>query len=230
MKRDEGILNHFIFDLKLQLKKMLPKQLYRRFRRKSKIQRYYKTHNKIKIHFGGGEDKLKGFLNTDIIGKIPINIAKKFPFRSHSVDLIYSCHVIEHLYYKQFRIFIKESFRILKKGSIHIIMTPSLTRLIDALYYNKELKPILLKGHEKLAGTKLDAALFLNRMMNIYYGHRFLHDLESISRVAKMSGYSKVNTILNNEIPDEIIKNYAHIREKRGERWKIETETYLLIK
>ncbi len=230
MKRDEGLVNYLIFDLKLHFKRLL--NIPKRITRGSKIRNYYNNNEIIKIHFGGGEDKLKGFLNTDLIGPIPINIAKKLPFRSHSVDLIYSCHVIEHLYYKQFRIFIKESFRILKKGGIHIIMTPSLTRLIDALYYNnnKELKHILLKGHEKLARTKLDAALFLNRMMNIYYGHRFLHDLESISRVAKMTGYSKVKIILNSEIPDEIIKDYAYIREKRGERWKIETETYLLIK
>ena len=226
MKRDEGHLNHLIFDLKLQIKKML--NIHNRATRKKKIITYYKTHDKIKLHFGGGKDHLKDFLNTDIIGKIPINMAKKLPFPSESVDIIYSCHVIEHLYYKQFRIFLKESFRILKKGSIHIIMTPSLTRLIDALYYNKELKPILLKGHEKLAGVKLDAATFLNRMMNTYYGHRFLHDLESISRVAKLVGYSNTKIISISEIPDEIIKNYAYIRENRGERWKIETESYQL--
>ena len=109
-------------------------------------------------------------------------------------------------------------------------MTPSLTRLIDALYYNKELKPILLKGHEKLAGVELDPATFLNRMMNTYYGHRFLHYLESISRVADTVGYSNSRIISISEIADEIIRNYANMRENRGDRWKIETETYLLIK
>ncbi len=228
MKRDEGLLNHIFFSFKLQVKKSL--NIYNRFTRKSKIKKYYRTHDQIKIHFGGGKDKLNDFLNTDIIGKIPINIAKKLPFHSNSVDLIYSCHVIEHLYYKQFRIFLKESFRVLKNGGKLIIMTPSLTRLIDALYYNKELKPILLKGHEKLAGVELDPALFLNRMMNTYYGHRFLHDFESISRIAKEVGYSNIQIISIPEIADETIRKYAQMRENRGERWKIETETYLLTK
>ena len=228
MKRKEGLFNHFLFALKLKLKKIL--NIHNKIRRKSKIKKYYKTHVIRKIHFGGGKDKLKGFLNTDIIGKIPINMAKKLPFPTDSVDIIFSCHVIEHLYYKQFRAFMKESLRILKEGGLHIIMTPSLTRLIDALYYNKELKPILLKGHEKLAGIELDAATFLNRMMNTYYGHRFLHDLESISRVAKAVGYSSSRLISIPEITDDIIKSYANVREKRGERWKIETETYLLSK
>jgi predicted SAM-dependent methyltransferase len=228
MKRDEGLLNHLLFDFKLHVKKLF--NIHNRITRKSKINKYYKTNDQIKIHFGGGKDKLKEFLNTDIIGKIPINIGKKLPFPSNSVDLIYSCHVIEHLYYKQFRSFLKESFRILKNGGKHIIMTPSLTRLIDALYYNKELKPILLKGHEKLAGVELDPALFLNRMMNTYYGHRFLHDFESISRVAKKVGYSNIKIISIPDIPDETIRNYARMRENRGERWKIETETYLLTK
>ena len=228
MKRDESLLNHLLFDFKLQLKKLL--NIHYRFLRKSKIKKYYKSNDQIKIHFGGGKDKLKGFLNTDIIGKIPINIGKKLPFPSDSVDLIYSCHVIEHLYYKQFQTFLKESFRILKNGGKHIIMTPSLTRLIDALYYNKELKPILLKGHEKLAGVELDPALFLNRMMNTYYGHKFLHDFESINRIAKIVGYSEIKIIPIPNIPNEIIRKYATIRENRGERWKIETETYLLTK
>ena len=228
MKRKEGLFNHFLFALKLELKKFL--NIHNRIRRKSKIKKYYKTHEIKKIHFGGGRDKLKAFLNTDIIGKIPINMAKKLPFPTDSVDIIFSCHVIEHLYYKKFRAFMKESSRILKDGGLHIIMTPSLTRLIDALYNNKELKPKLLKGHEKLAGIELDAATFLNRMMNTYYGHKFLHDLESISRVAKASGYSNSRIISIPEITDEVIKNYANMRESRGNRWKIETETYLLIK
>ncbi|MFX0071953.1 MAG: methyltransferase domain-containing protein, partial [Candidatus Hermodarchaeota archaeon] len=157
-------------------------------------------------------------------------MAKKLPFKTESVDLIYSCHVIEHLYYYQFNIFLKESFRILKRGGKHIIMTPSLKRLVDALYYNENLKPLLLKGHEKLAGIKLDPALFLNRMMNTFYGHKFLHDLESINRVAKSVGYSEVKKISLPEISDEAIKKYTLMRQNRGERWKIETEIYLLIK
>lgn len=228
MKRKEGLFNHFLFALKLEIKKIL--NIHNRIRRKSKIKKYYKTHEIRKIHFGGGKDKLKGYLNTDIIGKIPINMAKKLPLPTDSVDIIFSCHVIEHLYYKQFRAFMKESLRILKDGGLHIVMTPSLTRLIDALYYNKELKSILLKGHEKLAGIELDSALFLNRMINTYYGHKFLHDLESISRIAKSIGYSNSRIISISEITDDIIKNYASMRGNRGERWKIETETYLLIK
>ena len=109
--------------------------------------------------------------------------------------MIYSCHVIEHIYYKHFKVFLKESFRVLKKGGKHIIMTPSLTCLIKALYYDEDLKSILLKGHEKLAGVELDPALFLNRMMNTYYGHKFLHDYESINRVAKTVGYSEIKII-----------------------------------
>ena len=229
MKRKEGLINQLIFSLKLEILKIF--NIFNRIRRKSKIKKYYKSNDVVKIHFGGGIEKIDGFLNTDIIGKIPINIAKKLPFPSESVDVIYSCHVIEHLYYKQFRVFIKESFRILKKGGIHIIMTPSLTRLIDALYYNKDLRVKLLQGHEKFAGLKLDPATLINYMTHIFYGHRFIHDFESINRPAKTTGYSQVKTILFSEIPDETIKKYALIRENRGtERWKIETETFLLIK
>ena len=86
-------------------------------------------------------------------------------------------------------------------------------------------------GHEKFTKTKLDPATLLNYMTHIYYGHRFIHDLESITRVAKIAGYSQIKSIPFSEIPDEVIKEYAFYRENRGtERWKIETETFLLIK
>ena len=228
MKRKEGLLNQLIFSLKLDVLKAF--NIFNRIRRKSRIKKYYRN-QEIKIHFGGGIEKLDGFLNTDIVGKVPINIAKKLPFRSESVNVIYSCHVVEHLYYKQFRVFIKETYRILKKGGIHIIMTPSFVRLIDALYYNKDLRIKLLQGHEKFAGVKLDPATLLNHMTHIYYGHRFIHDCESIARPAKSSGYSQIKIIPFSEIPDDNIRNYAFYRETRGnERWKIETETYLLVK
>lgn len=228
MKRDEGLLNHIFFDIKLRIKKLL--NFYNRILRKARINNYFKNHDQVKIHFGGGKDNLKGFLNTDIIGKIPINITKKLPFSSNSIDIIFSCHVIEHIYYKQFRLFLKEAFRTLKQGGNHIIMTPSLKCLINALYYNEDLKTTLLRGHEKLAGMPLDPALFLNRMMNTFYGHKFLHDFESIHRVAKEIGYSKIKIISISELTDETIREYGKMRERRGERWKIETETYLLIK
>ena len=88
-----------------------------------------------------------------------------------------------------------------------------------------------MRGHEKLARVKLDPATLLNYMTHIYYGHRFIHDIDSIRRPAKSSGYSKVKIISFSEIPDDKVRDYALYRETRGnERWKIETETYLLVK
>ncbi|MFX1395226.1 MAG: methyltransferase domain-containing protein, partial [Promethearchaeota archaeon] len=229
--RKEGLTNQLIFSLKLDILKIF--NIFNRLCRKSKMKKYLKSRQgrEIKIHFGGGKERLDGFLNTDILGKIPINIAKKLPFPSESIDIIYSCHVVEHLYYKQFKVFIKESYRVLKKGGIHIIMTPSFTRLIDALYYNKDLRIKLLQGHEKFAGIKLSPALLLNYMTHVYYGHKFIHDYESIARPAEFYGYSQIKIISFSEIPDETIRNYAFMRETRGnERWRIETETYLLVK
>ena len=73
--------------------------------------------------------------------------------------------------------------------------------------------------------------LFLYKKKIIFVNNdNFYYDLVKISRVAKIVGYSNTKIISISEIPDEIIKNYAYIRENRGERWKIETESYMLIK
>ena len=162
---------------------------------KKRIKKYFNKNKSIKIQFGSGDKKLYGFLNTDILGEIPINITKKLPFKDNSVDLIYSNHVIEHIYYKQFRRFLEESFRCLKKGGMHIISTPSITKLMKSLYLNKKTKRKLIKFYGKEKGY--GSARVINSLMHMCFMHKFIYDLEIIQILGKKVGFSKIFSVNN---------------------------------
>lgn len=232
LTQGEGFLNDFIDMLKFQVQNIL--NLGNRLTRNSKIKKYYKSNDKIRIQFGSGSKTVEGFLNTDFFGRIPVNITKKLPFPSNSVDLIYSHGVVEHIYNRQFKFFLRESFRVLKKGGIQIIITPSLERIIETIYGKSDSKREYLRSHENLPdhrqlGGKLDAATFLNRMMHVYYLHRWIYDYESIKRLAISAKYSEVKVISPEKIPDENIKKQILKRANKF-TWKGEMEIYALIK
>lgn len=220
----ESILAEILRQSHLEIKKAL--NIHNRLTRKWKIKNYFKSHNIKKIQFGSGGLLLKNFLNTDLLGKIPIDISKKLPFTSDSVDLIYSNHVIEHIYNRQFKYHLRETYRILKKGGIFIIATPSLSQIINALYNDDKTRRIILDTHKVLMREELDVATFLNRMIHLNYGHKFLYDFESLSRLAKIVGFKDIKIIPNYEIPDKDIMNLLIKSVCRN----IETGTYLLTK
>ena len=69
-----------------------------------KIKKYLKSSKNIKLHLGSNYN-LEGYLNSQILSKIPIDICKKLPFKNEEVDLIFSCHVVEHIHYNEFQFF-----------------------------------------------------------------------------------------------------------------------------
>jgi predicted SAM-dependent methyltransferase len=196
--------------------------------RRVRIRQYYQSHKVIRIQFGSGDSLLDGFLNTDLLGHVPVDITRPLPFPADSVDVFYSNHLIEHIYNRQLLGFLRHTLNALRPGGIHIVGTPSLEKLVKILYGPDERKKnILLRSHESSMGEQLDPATFLNRMAHINYGHRFLYDEQAINRLAKKAGYASVETINNLDVPDEAVR--SAIRQK-DECWDIETETFVLTK
>ena len=115
------IKNEFLFLLlnirafiSFQLKKKINFLYNGHFFKSLKIKKYLKSSKNIKLHLGSNYN-LEGYLNSQILSKIPIDICKKLPFKNEEVDLIFSCHVVEHIHYNEFQFFLNEAFRVLKK-------------------------------------------------------------------------------------------------------------------
>jgi SAM-dependent methyltransferase len=136
----EGLVYSSVILLKYHIAKLLNVKNF--LSRKYKISRYLKIHPVVKVHFGAGSGRfgeaevtrLNGFLNTDILGEIPIDITRKLPFNDGAVDVIFSSHLVEHIYHRHFKKYLHQTLRILKKDGQHIIATPSLEKLCMSLY------------------------------------------------------------------------------------------------
>jgi len=205
--------------------------------RKNKISEYLKKNTTVKVHFGAGESSysetgkkhLNGFLNSDIFGELPIDITKKLPFNDKAVDVIFSCHLIEHIYQRQFKSYLNESFRILKNDGQQIIATPSLEKLSVTLYgANKHDKEVIYQNHiGKIAKKFLTPAMIVNGMTHINYGHKFLYDFETIKYLALEAGYNSAHKIEYNDIDDKEVVSFL---ANRGKNFHIETEVFVLNK
>ena len=192
-----------------------------------RIKKYLQVNTPVKVQLGCGEDILNGFLNTDLLGEIPLNITKRLPFPDNSVSLFYSNHMVEHIYHKQFKYFLKESYRALKPGGIHIILTPSIEKLTKSVYHEPLAKKKLMEIHTK-KGEEIDSATLINRICHMRYMHKFLYDFECINRLAKKYKYRKVVLVNNpNLIPDPIIRQ--NIKDKFMEGDGI-TDIFVLVK
>jgi predicted SAM-dependent methyltransferase len=198
------------------------------FNKRKEIKKFDKAKTK-KIQFGSSKNKLKGFLNTDVFGKIPIDITKKLPFKNDSIDLIYSSHLVEHIYLKEFIKFLKETKRILKRGGIQIIQTPSLEKASKIVYSKHENKDLLLNRHQnKHSRIKSKTpSEYLNDLIHLNFGHKYLYDFDFIKFLALNEGYSDVKRIKIEEIPEKEIKL---LLQKKSYDWKLVTETIILIK
>ena len=61
--------------------------------------------------------------------------ATRLPFEPESVDVVYSCHMLEHLSKRQARIFLQEAYRVLKTSGVIRTVVPDLNFLVAN--YNK---------------------------------------------------------------------------------------------
>lgn len=201
------------------------------FIRKSKIKKYFHQHSIRKIHIGSNFN-LNGYINSQIQSDIPIDICKKLPFPSNSVDLIFSCHVVEHIHFKEFCFFLKESLRVLRKGGVMIITTPSIKKIFSILYgSNEEKKNELLKRQSKVMEedfVEKNPTVQINIVMRSF-GHRFIYDFDLIKSLSQKIGFEKSILKSDNDL-NEFDKQITEYLLSKGEGWGLETESFCLIK
>jgi predicted SAM-dependent methyltransferase len=177
----------------------------------------YKKYKKVKLHFGCGARVIKGWINIDLSYThyeeylkyytdeyypesirgdkddfFVINILKTgLPLPDESVDLIFHEDFLEHLDQKEQIIFLAETFRVMKKGSVHRINTPD---LLTSMSEHSDFK----KGKTGVYVGEWDKHIHKNLLTNNY-----------LTEISKIIGYS--NTMINsrnNSLSKEIPKEY----------------------
>lgn len=165
--------------------------------RKSIVCSFLKTNKIKKLQIGGGTHKIEeeGWLNGDIIyGDIYIDAASRLPFPNESLSFIFAEQFIEHLDFSHGNIFLKEAFRVLKKGGVLRLSTIDLKLLIK-IYYNRNpyasLKEVM-KRHKKSHNKFLTTPCHLFNDYFRLWGHKFIYDMVTLKKQLYFNGFSKI--------------------------------------
>ena len=188
------------------------------------------------LHIGCGGVLIPGFINTDvthlymphnIIDQVKLlNVGNIFAIdgdviESNSIDYIYSEHFIEHLSYKEFKNFLKETYRILKPGGIIRTACPYLEFYID-LYQHPEKFPNyieyvkmhcsmfnkdLLRDFGEIENVPL--SIIFNDHMHMW-GHKMIYDKEALLKLFEKYNFKNIKECNYKESEHSIFKNIEH--------------------
>ena len=130
------------------------------------------------------------------------DIRKKLRWKNNSVEYINHSQVLEHLYYDKAVKFLRECFRILKKGGIMRISVPDFEKIVKE--YTEGLKK---RNNQGLQIEKIMDALYARNLKSQKYGHKWMYDRFSLKNILEKCGFMNIkilkNNILNGEILDE---------------------------
>ncbi len=94
--------------------------------------------DKVLLNIGCGSKKYPGFINVDAVPAphvdyVTDNIAA-LPFEDNYADLVYMCHVLEHIKRDDLLGVVVEMYRVLKRGGIFRVSVPGFDELVA--FYN----------------------------------------------------------------------------------------------
>ena len=167
----------------------------------------------LKIELGSGAKYgQNGWITIDLVKGADIfwDLRKGIPFRSNSVDVIYSSHLLEHISSKDLDTFLVECLRVLKKDGSFLVCVPNARNYIDA-YINKEK---FRKNDNYWQPAKVDTGSFLDQLNYIAYmdgQHKYMFDQENLINILIKSGFKSAKIRSFDPNLDLIERDYESI-------------------
>ena len=148
-------------------------------------------HFRHRLHLGSGDHRIEGWINVDRDAAMPVDVAadltRDLPMRSGSVDLIHSEDFLEHVDEAAGKHVIAECHRVLRAGGVIRILTPDLRALVDEVYVRRD--PRHLRWCASYLDTD-DACSALNMHMRMGGEHRFIYDVEHLTKLLHEAGFN----------------------------------------
>lgn len=154
----------------------------------------YQSSKNIKLNIGCGSNIKAGWINIDQfhMADLRLDIRRSFPFKTHSIEIIYSEHVFEHFEYpSEAKFFLKESLRVLKPGGKWSVGVPDSEWAVRSYVDGDE-------RYYKLAREQWHPSYCTTRMhhLNFHFRqgrqHKYSYDFETLKEVLLASGFVNV--------------------------------------
>lgn len=147
-----------------------------------------------KLHLACGPYVVDGWHNLDILKKKGVKIhdlRKPLPYKDRSVDAIFHEHFIEHLTKTEAEAFLRDCYRVLKKGKAMRIGWPDLKKLITAYTfrqkkYSNYVTPFLEDHHY---GKDWDE-IFSDCLFN--WEHKYAYTAKHLMKALESAGFKNV--------------------------------------
>ena len=139
---------------------------------------------KVLVHIGCGKKNSPEFINVDARPFAHVHIVTDdvtcLPdFSDGTVDLVYMCHILEHIKRNDLKDVLSEMKRVLKDGGVLRLSVPDFDRLIDV--YNDSGKDINAISHQLMGGQDDE--------YNIHYS---VFNYQRLSELLKEVGFQNV--------------------------------------
>jgi SAM-dependent methyltransferase len=192
------------------------------------------------VNFGAGSHRIKGWINADISpsAEYYIDAREVLPFKTETLDAIFSEHFIEHLEYQDAINWVAECYRCLKPGGVFRVSTPGLEQII-AMYSGKSPyvnRDTVIKRHfsrfaPEVADTygpscRQHPCIMANDKLRLWGNHRFIFDQDLLTWVLKDQGFSDIHSADYGESSLPYMRDLE--RHAGNEEWMKQAECFIL--
>jgi predicted SAM-dependent methyltransferase len=136
----------------------------------------------MKLHLGCGRKFIQGYVHIDIVPYDHIDHVSSIDnlsfIETDSVDVIYTCHVLEHFKRNQTKVVLDEWFRVLKPNGTLRLAVPDFESICNVYQDKKDLNLII----GPLFGKQ-------NYLYNIHYN---IFDFKTLSKLLSDVGFKNI--------------------------------------
>ena len=168
----------------------------------------------MKLNLGCGDVTPRGWVNVDYaigarLRKLPLlgalsrrflrcnwdrsivlhDLRRAFPRATESVDYVYSSHSLEHLTQRAGENFMRETFRVLRRGGVIRIVVPDLRLLVDRYLAGEADAPGFLSSLHAVDTADRPIATRVYSLLS-GSGHRCMYDEASLTALMTAAGFA----------------------------------------
>ncbi|HUV63963.1 MAG TPA: methyltransferase domain-containing protein [Sedimentisphaerales bacterium] len=168
----------------------------------------------VLVHIGCGEKNAPGFINVDArplahVHVVTDDITSLADFETGTVDLVYMCHILEHIKRDDLRKVLSEMKRVLKDGGVLRISVPDFDKLIEV--YDAAGKDIDAISRQLMGGQ--------DHQYNVHYS---VFNRQRLSDLFKDVGFREVSSW----DPDNC--RHHDFKDRASRRLKVNGKEYMI--